>query len=383
LIFVAKYIGVRKKGNKWYFRVNHRRKDGKRYQEEHGGYDTAAAAYEARKIYLAQMHKPKASPSELTIAEFVDQYMDHCREHCDQSTIRQYKWLAGCVKEMIGDRKLCEFKTRDVEQFCIDFRNAPQKRRPHRTNSVRSMVHMRNFLSGMFEYAIDMEIVTTNPVRRYRAPKPDKVPPRFWEEHEINAFLDAVSKSRYYIAFSLMAGTGCRLGEILALRWRYVDLEAGVIRIVKSITHAEKGYEEKDPKTEDSIRSITLPEPTLQDLRAHKLRQDKERELAGDKWEDNDLVVATSTGKHVAPHNLRMYMEKVRVRLGLPKLSPHGMRHTHATLLLADHEPLNAVAQRLGHKDPALTARTYAHVLPSTEWALAKTMGRHLRARNQ
>ncbi|GLG02531.1 hypothetical protein Alches_25720 [Alicyclobacillus hesperidum subsp. aegles] len=74
-------------------------------------------------------------------------------------------------------------------------------------------------------------------------------------------------------------------------------------------------------------------------------------------------------------------MEKVRVRLGLPKMSPHGMRHTHATLLLADHEPLNAVAQRLGHKDPALTARTYAHVLASTEKALAKSMGKHLRAR--
>ncbi|GLG02530.1 hypothetical protein Alches_25710 [Alicyclobacillus hesperidum subsp. aegles] len=129
-----------------------------------------------------------------------------------------------------------------------------------------------------------MDIVTTNPVKRYKAPKPEKIPPRFWEEHEINAFLDEVSKSRHYIAYSLMAGTGCRIGEILALRWRYVNLDTGVISIVKSITHAEKGYEEKDPKTDGSIRSITLPEPTLEDLRAHKIRQDKERQIAGAKW---------------------------------------------------------------------------------------------------
>ncbi|GLG02529.1 hypothetical protein Alches_25700 [Alicyclobacillus hesperidum subsp. aegles] len=128
---MAKYIGVRKKGDKWYFRINHRRKDGKRYQEEHGGYETAAAAYEARKEYMGQINKPKIQPSEITIGEFVDQYMEHCKEHIDKSTMRQYKWLAGCVKEMLSAQKLCKFKTRDVEQFCIAFRNAPQKRRPH------------------------------------------------------------------------------------------------------------------------------------------------------------------------------------------------------------------------------------------------------------
>lgn len=376
------YTGVRKKGKRWYFRINHQRVDGTRYQEERRGYATAAEAWQAKQKYESNIKKLNEHSDTLTVDDFVTQYMEHCKGHVDQSTIRQYKWLSECVKDLIGSKKLVTFRTKDVEQFCLAFRKSPQRKHPEKTNSARSTVHALNFMSGMFEYAIDMELVLKNPVSRYKVPAPPRVPPRYWEDDEINAFLDASLKSRYYIAYSIMAGTGCRIGEACSLRWQYVDLKNGMISIVASFTHAEKGYEEKDPKTDDSIRLITLPQPTLEDLKEHKLRQDIERKVAGPMWEENDLVFATSVGKHVMPHNVRSHMNRVRSRLGLRPLSPHGLRHTHATLLLADGEPLVAVAERLGHGDPAVTARTYAHVLASTERSLAQTMGRHLHSRN-
>ncbi|MCL6455131.1 MAG: site-specific integrase [Alicyclobacillus sp.] len=365
------YKGVRKKGDKWYFRINHHRKDGKRYQEEHGGYDSAQEAYNARNEYLSQVNKPKTQPNGTTIGEFVVQYI--AQKTCKESTLRQYMWLSECVREMIGDRKLCEFKTRDVSNFCTEFGKTPQKKRKDRTNSAQSVVHMRNFLSGMFEYAISEELIQVNPVTRYHAPEPERTAPNFWTPEELHQFLSEVAKSRHAIAFELMAGSGCRIGEIVALRWRQVNFDTGKIRITTSRTHGLKGYKEGAPK-KGSFRSITLPTRTLDALRIHKLNQDKERAKAGGLWEDNDLVVATELGRPVSPSNLRTYMSRVVKRLGLPPLSPHGLRHTHATLLLAEQKPLNAVAERLGHKDPSVTARTYAHVLASTEQDLATTM---------
>ena len=313
------YKGVRKKGDKWYFRVNHRRKDGKRYQEEHGGYKSAQDAYHARNEYLSQVNKPKTSPNEITIGEFVVQYME--QKKCKESTLRQYVWLSECVREMLAKQKLCEFKTRDVAKFCQEFGNAPQKQRKHLKNSARSVVYMRNFLSGMFEYAIEEELIDVNPVARYHAPEPERVAPSVWTPEELHKFLREVSKSRHAIAFELMASSGCRIGEIVALRWRQVNFDTSKIRITTSRTHALKGYKEGAPK-KGSFRSITLPARTLDALRVHKSNQEKECAMAGDLWEDNDLVVATELGRPVSPGNLRTYMKRLVKLLGLPTLSP-------------------------------------------------------------
>ncbi|HUZ68991.1 MAG TPA: site-specific integrase, partial [Candidatus Saccharimonadales bacterium] len=96
------------------------------------------------------------------------------------------------------------------------------------------------------------------------------------------------------------------------------------------------------------------------------------RELFGPLWEEHGVVFDRGNGEPVAPRTVEALMARRVKRLGLPKLSPHGLRHTHATVLLSDGAPVHAVQQRLGHGSAQITLNVYAHVLPGSERTIAE-----------
>ena len=174
--------------------------------------------------------------------------------------------------------------------------------------------------------------------------------------------LDAIRRHRVYWPVLIALATGASRGEILALRWRNVDLDRGTARVVESLEQTKAGIRFKAPKT-DRARVVTLPAFAVEELRRLK-RDQAERLLAlGVRQSGDTLVCAREDGEPMLPTSLTHEFAKVAGRVdGVPRVRFHDLRHSHATqLLLAGVHP-KVAQERLGHASITTTLDLYSHV---------------------
>jgi integrase len=172
--------------------------------------------------------------------------------------------------------------------------------------------------------------------------------------------LDAIRPSPLYWPVLIALATGMRRGEILALRWRNLDLDRGVIRIVESLEQTSGGLRFKSPKT-DRARAVSLPSFAVDELRRLRREQAEGLLVLGVRQTGATLVCTQPNARPITPKVLTNYFARVAKRLGLP-VHFHSLRHTHATqLLLAGVHP-KVAQERLGHATVAMTLDIYSHV---------------------
>lgn len=211
-----------------------------------------------------------------------------------------------------------------------------------------------------------MELLPSNPMKKLQLPKDKKKEMTVWEVHEIKTFLDIAKKDRFYTAFHLAVTTGMRRGEILGLRWKDIDFQKGTLYVRQTLSNDGKQFL-VGGKTESSIRSIKLPNETLTELQSQKIRVSKEKLKCGPNYVDYDLVVCTTKGTPVNPNNLKRTYNRLIDEAGVTKIRFHDLRHTHATMLLAQGVPAKVISERLGHSNIKTTLDIYPHVLPNMQ----------------
>ena len=166
-----------------------------------------------------------------------------------------------------------------------------------------------------------------------------------------------------------------RQGELLALKWDDVDLERGVLRVRRTLTHADKAYVLGEPKTSKSRRTIRLTTSAVTALRAHLSRQLEETERLSSLYQPGGLIFATETGSIINPSNLRNRSFKPLLKkAGLPPIRFHDLRHTCATLLLSKDVNPKVVSEMLGHSSISVTLDIYSHLLPDMQEKAAKAL---------
>ena len=162
----------------------------------------------------------------------------------------------------------------------------------------------------------------------------------------------------------MIACTGLRRGEALGLRHQDLNLKAGVISIVQTVTRPLLGVIIQPTKTSYSRRSVDLDEGTVAVLRAHLGNQLLHRMELGEAYEDNALVFPNPLGKPLNPMALTRAYQSYAKKLGLSKAKLHDLRHFHASVMLQNGESLLLVGRRLGHASIATTGDVYGHLLP-------------------
>ena len=163
----------------------------------------------------------------------------------------------------------------------------------------------------------------------------------------------------------LAVHTGMRQGELLALKWTDVDLEAGKVSVRRTLTREGGHYTLGEPKTKKSRRTVKLTGAATEALRGHLSRQMKEMGRLGDLYLDQGLVFTTGSGAPLNPSNIRnRNLRRLISKAGLPTIRFHDLRHTCATLLLSKNVHPKIVQEMLGHATVAITLDTYSHVLP-------------------
>ena len=185
-----------------------------------------------------------------------------------------------------------------------------------------------------------------------------------WGVAEIRRFLDGLGEHGLKPAFYLLIVTGMRRGEVLGLRWRDLDLAGRRLTVRRTVLSVNYEIVLGEPKTHRSVRPIALDERTLTVLQAHRRRQEEERQLVGLGYQDQGLIFAREDGRPIHPDYFSQFFDRAVLRLGLPKIRLHDLRHTHATLGLEAGVHPKVMSERLGHATVAFTQDTYMHVVP-------------------
>jgi integrase len=200
---------------------------------------------------------------------------------------------------------------------------------------------------------------------------------------DVRRLLDATRDDPLGPIYALAASTGLRLGELLGLAWPDVDFKAGTLTVRRSLARAgDGGWALAQPKTSTSRRTIPLPSISREVLERRKALQEAERDTAGKAWQDrDDLVFTDSVGRYVQPGSVSHGFQDAREAAGLPAVRFHDLRHSAATLMLAEGVPLAVISEWLGHAGIAITASHYAAVVPALRRDAADAMDRALAPR--
>lgn len=196
---------------------------------------------------------------------------------------------------------------------------------------------------------------------------------------ETRCLLEVAQGSPYYVLIYLALATGARLGELLALRWSDVDLDAGTMRISRTAHRLTgRGIVFHAPKTQRAVRPVALSAETVKVLKQHRRAQLEMRLTLGPAYGDQGLVFAWATGKPQDRGAVRRTFGKLTAKARVEGLRFHDLRHTAATLMLAAGIHPKVVSERLGHATIAITLDTYSHVLPDLQRDAAEAMDRVL-----
>ena len=242
----------------------------------------------------------------------------------------------------------------------------------------RSAYHVFKILRSALNHAVRTDLILANPCAKVTPPKPAEFHPMLWTVEETILFLRTCRDRapHLYPLFLTEISTGLRLGELLALTWRHIDLDAGVIRVTQDLERPQGGgFIFSEVKSRRSRRSVRLPVEVTEELRALRRRHVEERLRRGlcakngtcrdqhcPLWHDHDLVFTQPNGKACHGHNLtQRTMRRLIERAGVPKVRFHDLRHAHGSLLAASGVNLKVIQERMGHSSEAFTLARYLH----------------------
>lgn len=355
-----------------------RRADG-RYQaalQRHGTrrfvYGRTRAEVEAK---LAELHRLAGggslpTPGQRTVADLWDHFLATVGPTLRPRTLADYRALAArSLLPSLGRLRLARLTPDHLQALYGQLQAAGLARAPSKAHRL---------LHRLFALAVRWRWLAENPADRvlpptYQAPRKD-----LWSPVELVRFLDGTQDDPWHPLWLFLIGTGCRLSEALALRWSDADLGQGTVWIRRSLHRIGGAWVVTGPKTRSGDRCVTLPPAAIAGLRRQKVRQAAERLRAGPAWQELGLVFTGTRGQPLHQSVVQHALARWRERLGLPKLTPHGLRHLHASLLLAGGLDVPRVSRRLGHATPAVTLAVYAHALGPHDGEAAGIIARAL-----
>jgi integrase len=219
-------------------------------------------------------------------------------------------------------------------------------------------------------------VIRDNPAEIAKPPKAPDQETQMLQPDQAAALLERLRGQPLYLIASLALGTGMRRNEMLGLRWGDVDLDAGRLTIEQALEQtAAYGIRAKGPKTKHGRRTISLPAHLVTELRTH-WREQQERRLGMGlgKAPKTGPIFATADGKHLSPNAITKAWPVATAAIGMPAMTLHSLRHTHASILIASGVDILTISRRLGHSSPTITLSVYGHLIHGTDDRAAQVM---------
>lgn len=234
--------------------------------------------------------------------------------------------------------------------------------------SGKTILEHHRLLRAMLHKAVYWQVIVSNPAERVQPPKAKKPKRKYYDDDQCKILLENLEQLdeeqiKYKTAIILTVFTGVRLGELMGLEWNDIDFRNGIVSINRSSQYlADTGVFTKVPKTESSIREVAIPDFVISLLEEYKLWYEEQKSLYGELWIDSNRLFVQADGKPMHPSTISKWFVKFIGQIGLPVINFHGLRHTNATLLIAQNIDVAVVAAaRLGHAQITTTFNFYVH----------------------
>lgn len=327
--------------------------------------EVVAKLKETHRAFDAGVDRPT---SRLTVGAFLDRWVEELPGRVEPSTAANYRDTVRLhLKPALGTKLLNKLSVADANALWAEKRNAG-----YRPNSIRIM---RSVLRSAIRQAERESLVVRNVAALSDPPRVGQSESRSLSIPEARRLLDAARGDRLEALYALTLTLGLRRGEALGLRWEDVDFDEQTIAVRRQLRRigadADAGESAgrrtqlilKDLKTKRSRRTLHLTQSLAPLLRSHKARQAAEQLAAGPLRADSGLVFTTPTGTPVDPDNFSHYFDRLCRRAGLGHWHPHELRHSAASIMLAQDTPLWVVSEVLGHASLTITKDVYGHLM--------------------
>ncbi len=367
----------------------------------------------------------------LTFREFAEIWLhDVIKKNIEEATYVNYeRYLNTKINPYIGEIKLSKIRPHTIVKLYDSLIAEGYIRNGKRCEyQYITLKRVQDVLNGIFKTAVQWEIMARNPCDVVKTPKVGKGKEKikYLDERQIRLFLGALDQEykavfrahdriddtgkqyhvdsytmtyklplQYIVFFYVALFGGLRRGENIALTWEDIDFESNTISINKATGKGVHGQYMKETKTKNSVRTINVPSEVMRLLKKLKLEQNKQRLVMGEEW----VETLDENGKpyhfiYTQADGRQMYIDTPSQRFTklikdynktveneedkLPQISLHGLRHTMATLLIADGTEISTVSGRLGHADISTTLDIYTHFLKERDKTASKTLEKYL-----
>lgn len=351
---------------RYYFNayVGRNPKTGKNVYRKRQGFKTKKQA----QIALAELLKDieanglENKPKEMTFKELYDMWLKQHQMNVRESTIETLK--SFCISRILPNLGNQYLNTITVVQ-CQSILNEWYE------DNLRSYKQLRTITAQIMRYGESMELMKSNPMSKTILPRKKEAESKikYFTKEQLEFFFDRLKENEDYKQFAffrLLAFTGARKAEILALQWKDIDLFNKTITIGKTVARGAKGRSIiQAPKTAAGNRTISIDEKTIKILSTWQSYQRQDYFKMGfNTSNDEQLVFSNRKNEVLCTPIVNKWLKIIISETNLPGITPHHFRHTHASLLLQSGIPIKEVSERLGHKDIRVTLEIYSHVMP-------------------
>lgn len=297
-----------------------------------------------------------------TFSELHDLWIKQHDMNVKESTIETLNsFIRTQIMPKFGDMKLTEISV----IYCQEVLNEWY------SEGLSSYKQLRTITAQIMRYGESMEIMHSNPMAKTILPRKKEIETKlkYFDKKQLEAFFEIVEESGNYkqlAFFRVLAFTGARKAEILALEWDDIDLFNKSITIGKTLARGKGGkLVIQSPKTKSGNRTISIDDKTVKILSTWQSYQRQDYLKMGfNTTQKKQLVFSNRKNEYLYTTLINKWLREIIANSELPTITPHHFRHTHASLLLQSGVPIKEVSERLGHKDIRVTLEIYSHVMP-------------------
>ena len=332
---------------------------------------------ERQKVLFEEHCKNGFISSVMKFQDFAEQWFKEYAEiKLKASTIRYYQWTSKRVYKEIGHLRMDKITTRTIQKFVSKLSNEKRlnaKPEEATTLSPKTIKLYVSFISTVFDYAIRMQMVSSNPCSNVVLPTMKQKERQVYTMEEVQLMLDLFEEEReknqqYVMFFTLAIFTGLRRGELLGLEWKDFDWENNLMHVERnSLWTKEKGMYTDTPKTKGSVRVLKLPAELMATLKRYREWQTGYKQSLGDQWIENDRLFTKWDGSPMHNRSPYKFLEAFCKRHNMRFCNVHSIRHFHASVMILNGIDVKTVQSCLGHNDATTTLSIYAHTFQEAQ----------------
>ena len=303
---------------------------------------------------------------DIRFGEYLDYWLnERCLNRLKITTIENYKRsINNHIKVSLGNINLQKLMPLHLQNFykqCIE-----------KGLSNKSILNYHMIIHCALERAVKWQILIRNVADNVEPPKPQRYQAKFLDEKQTKLLLEKAKTSEIYIPVVVTIYTGMRRGEVLGLTWDNINFENGNISISKALINTSEGLKYLSPKTQQSVRNVSIPETLVKILKKHRTDQLINKMKYGEQYINNNAVCTYENGKIFNPKRFSHMFNDLLKDNGLPLIRFHDLRHSHASLLVKFGIQPKIISDRLGHSNIGITMDFYSHIYEDTHKEVAE-----------